>query len=61
MLQDDFEKCKNIYSMNRGHKHSPIESLCKQVSEMSVDEIIEQEKRMDVVKYFSTGLNKMHL
>ena len=27
MIQDDFEKCENIFYTNRGHKKSLIESL----------------------------------
>ena len=31
MLEDDYEGCEKIYSMYRGHKKSPIESLCKTI------------------------------
>ena len=61
MLEDDFKTCENIYSTNRSHKKSPIESLCRKISEMSVDETIEQVNRIAFEKYFSAELNKMHL
>ena len=60
MLEDDLQACESIYSKNISHKKSQTESLCKQVSEMSIDEIIEQVNRMDVVKYFSAQFNNMH-
>ena len=53
MLQDDLEACENIYSKNRSHKKSPIESLCKQVSQMSTDKIIEQVNKVAVKTYLS--------